>query len=79
MAKQIKDSSRMILGSARDTGAEGKMIFFVQHKNITGGDTIPVGEDAIKPFLVKMAKLKEYCKKHDVKFNFKTYDQVMDL
>ena len=77
MVKAIKDSEQIIVSCSLD-GKTNKVMFYVKHKDVTNGQ-IPVGEDTIKEFMVKIARLKEYCKLYKIQLKLKTYEQIMKL
>lgn len=76
MGKMIKDSDRIIVGSAKHSTTEGLNIFFVYHKDVTK-ECIPVDSRSIGEFMDKMADKKEFCKRHGCKLNLTTWEQVM--
>jgi len=76
MAKQIKDSEQIIVGTSMNGAKKGEVIFYVSHKDVTSRP-IPVGENAIGEFMIKMAKKREWCKAHNCKLNYSKWEQVV--
>ena len=77
MAKQIKDSEQIIVGTSKNSTQNGKFQFFVSHRDVTDGNKITVGEEAIGDFMIAMAKKREFCKKYKCKLYLTKWEQVM--
>ena len=76
MAKQIKDSERIMVGTGTDSNNE--KVFFVHHKDVmVKGRCIVVYNDHIGEFMSKLHEKIMFCRQKKCKLNLTTWEQVM--
>jgi len=76
MAKAIKDSERIIVGTGTDNNNE--KVFFVHHKNVMiKGKCIIVYPCDIGNFMIKMHEKLMFCRDNKCTLEFTKWEQVM--